>query len=91
MRCSAHPARRHRLFLEGSTDGSGGRRWLAFEREVAHRVLAMSMNNHTPDFGAVTNFEGDEATIALSGTFEYGAASELRDILDAAIDRHHYH
>ena len=48
------------------------------------------MNNHTPDFGAVTNFEGDEATIALSGTFKYGA-SELRAILDAAIDRHHHH
>ena len=49
------------------------------------------MNNHTPDFGAVTNFEGDEATIALSGTFKYGAALHLGAILDAAIDRHHHH
>jgi hypothetical protein len=45
------------------------------------------MNTHTPDFGTITNFEGDETTIALMGTFKNGAAFELGAVLDAAIDR----
>jgi anti-anti-sigma factor len=47
----------------------------------------MSMNKATPDFGTVTNFDGDEATIGLSGSFKNGAALQLGAILDAAIDR----
>jgi len=47
----------------------------------------MSMTKDTNDFGAVTNFEGGAATIALQGTTENGAAFELGAILDAAIDR----
>jgi anti-anti-sigma regulatory factor len=53
---------------------------------VPHREFVMWMTKDTPDFGAVTNFEGDEATIALRGTTQ-GAAFELGAILDAAIDR----
>jgi len=47
----------------------------------------MSVTKGTPDFGAVTNFEGDAATIALRGRVESGSAFELGAILDAAIDR----
>jgi anti-anti-sigma factor len=47
----------------------------------------MSINNETPDFGAVTRFEGDEAIVAVSGNFKDGAAFDLGAILDAAIDR----
>lgn len=47
----------------------------------------MPMTNDIPDFGAVTSFEGNEATIALRGTTENGGAFELGGILDAAIDR----
>jgi anti-anti-sigma regulatory factor len=54
---------------------------------VPRRVLAMSMTKDTPDFGAVTNFEGDDVTIALRGTTENGEDFELGAILDAAIDR----
>ena len=35
--------------------------------EVPHRVFAMSMTKDTPEFGVVTKFEGDAATIALRG------------------------
>ena len=55
--------------------------------EVPHRVFAMSVTKGTPEFGAVTNFEGDAATIALRGRVESGSAFELGAILDAAIDR----
>jgi anti-anti-sigma factor len=54
---------------------------------VPRRVLAMSMNRDTPQFETVTNFEGDEATIALSGSFKNGAALQLGAVLDAVIDR----
>jgi len=47
----------------------------------------MSVTKGTPEFGAVTNFEGDAATIALRGRVESGSAFELGAILDAAIDR----
>jgi anti-anti-sigma factor len=47
----------------------------------------MSMKGATPGFGAVTNFEGDDITIALRGTTENGAAFELAAVLNAAIDR----
>jgi len=55
--------------------------------EVPHRVFAMSMTKDTPEFGAVTNFEGDAATIALRGRVENEAAFHLGAMLDAAIDR----
>jgi anti-anti-sigma regulatory factor len=54
---------------------------------VPHLVFDMSMTKNTPDFRAVTQFKGDEITIALRGTTENGGAFELGAILDAAIDR----
>jgi hypothetical protein len=45
------------------------------------------MTRGTPEFGAFTNFEGADATIALRGTTKNHAALELSAILDAAIDR----
>ena len=54
---------------------------------MPHCVFAMSLTKGTPNFGAVTNFEGDAATIVLRGRVENGAAFELGAILDAAIDR----
>ena len=45
------------------------------------------MTIDTPDFGAVTSFEGSAATIALRGTVGSGGARALGAILDAAIDR----
>jgi anti-anti-sigma regulatory factor len=48
----------------------------------------MSLTKDTPEFGAVTSFDGDAATIALRGRVENGAAFALGAILDAAIDRH---
>ena len=45
------------------------------------------MNGDVPNFSAVTRFDGREATVALSGSFENIAAVELKAILDAAIDR----
>jgi anti-anti-sigma factor len=45
------------------------------------------MSGDVPNFGAVTRFDGREATVALRGNFESIAAGELRTILDAAIDR----
>jgi ANTAR domain/GAF domain len=47
----------------------------------------MSLTKDNPEFGAVTNFEGDVATIALRGRVENGSALNLSAILDAAIDR----
>jgi anti-anti-sigma regulatory factor len=47
----------------------------------------MSLTKDTPEFGAVTSFDGDAATIALRGRVENGAAFALGAILDAAIDR----
>jgi len=44
------------------------------------------MTSDTPDFGAVTSFHGDEATVSLRGRVQNGAAFELGAILDAAID-----
>lgn len=54
---------------------------------MPHRVFAMSVTKDSPDFGAVTNFEDGEATIALRGTMTQGAVFVLEAILDAAIDR----
>jgi anti-anti-sigma factor len=48
----------------------------------------MSMTSDTSSFGAVTTFEGHEATIVLRGSVENRAAFELGAILDATIDRH---
>jgi anti-anti-sigma factor len=48
----------------------------------------MSMTSDTARFGAVTHFEGNEATIVLRGSVENQAAFELGAILDATIDRH---
>jgi anti-anti-sigma factor len=47
----------------------------------------MSMTKDIPDFRAVTNFEGDAATIALAGNIDDSAAFVLSTILDEAIDR----
>jgi len=44
------------------------------------------MTSGTPDFVAVTSFEGDEATISLRGSVKNMAAFELGAIFDAAID-----
>jgi len=41
----------------------------------------------TPEFGVITNFEGEAATIALRGRVENEAAFELGAVLDAVIDR----
>jgi anti-anti-sigma factor len=46
----------------------------------------MSMKNATPDFAAVSKFEGEDVTIALRGTTETGAAFELAAVLNAAVD-----
>ena len=45
------------------------------------------MSGDARDFRAVTRFDGREATVALSGSFESIAAAELMTVLDAAIDR----
>jgi len=45
------------------------------------------MTGDPSDFGAVANFEGDEATISLRGTTTSGAAFMLGALLDSAIDR----
>jgi hypothetical protein len=63
----------------------GGAGWPSSTR--CRRVFAMSMTKETPDFGAVTNFEGDEVTIALRGTSSTGCGLRASAILDAAIDR----
>jgi len=53
---------------------------------VTLHAFAMSMISGTPDFGAATSFDGDEATVSLRGSVQNGAAFELGAILDAAID-----
>jgi hypothetical protein len=54
---------------------------------VPLRGLAMWMTVDTPDFGAVTSFECDQATIALRGSVENIAAFDLGAIVDVATDR----
>ena len=46
------------------------------------------MISDTPNFGAVTAFVGDEATVALRGRVENAASVQLGAVLDAAITRH---
>jgi len=46
------------------------------------------MNTDPPRFEAVTNFDGSEATVVLTGSVESAAAFALSATLDAAIDRH---
>jgi ANTAR domain/GAF domain len=53
---------------------------------VPRHALARSMNNDFPHFGTITNFDGEEATIALSGAVTSGAAFQLGAVLDAAIE-----
>src|SRR5580658_5004869 len=56
------------------------------EHEVQHGVLVVSMASETPSFGAITSFDGRDATVALRGSVENLAAFELGAILDAVID-----
>ena len=65
------------------------RQWMAqevLEYKVPDHAFAMSIKHATRSFGAVTNFEGDDVTIALQGTTETGAAFELAAVLNAAVD-----
>jgi anti-anti-sigma factor len=57
------------------------------EHKVHHRAIVVSIVSETPRFGAITNFEGDDATVSLRGSVENLAAFELGAILDAVIDR----
>src|ERR1019366_6671844 len=70
----------------GPTAGCSGRRWPPSECKVPLHAVAVSMISGTPDFGAVTSFDGDEVTVSLRGTVQNEAAFELGAILDAAID-----
>jgi hypothetical protein len=47
-----------------------GWRRLAIEHEAAHFIFAISMTKDTPDFRAVTGFDGEVATVARRGRLE---------------------
>ncbi|MGO8859863.1 MAG: ANTAR domain-containing protein [Acidimicrobiales bacterium] len=46
------------------------------------------MISDIPNFGAVTTFVGDEATVTLRGRVENGASFQLGALLDTVINRH---
>jgi anti-anti-sigma factor len=56
----------------------------ASEQEVQSRAFEQSMS---PQFGAVTNFEGRDALVSLRGSVDDVAAFDLAAVLEAAIDR----